>query len=208
MEEFEEDLERLVCKEGHFSLQPSPVEEAKADRLTLVGKVIAEKVINKNKVSVITTKAWSPTKGMFVKVMGENLFLFVFKEESDKRRVECQTPWNIDGFHLILKKPEKNVFPKEMDFSNTIFQIQAHNLPLEYISEENAEKIGNRVGSFLEADLVGVADARWGNFLRIKVELCAKNPLLNGCWMEQAPISDLWIQLESPQSYAFIESNA
>jgi hypothetical protein len=96
IEEFEEDLERLVthasrlvCKEGHFSLQPSPVEEAKADRLTLVGKVIVEKVINKNKVSVITIKAWSPTKGMSVKVVGENLFLFVFKEESDKRRVEC-----------------------------------------------------------------------------------------------------------------------
>ena len=96
IEEFEEDLERLVthasrlvCKEGHFSLQPSPVEEVKADRLTLVGKVIAKKVINKNKVSVITIKAWSPTKGMSVKVVGENLFLFVFKEESDKRRVEC-----------------------------------------------------------------------------------------------------------------------
>jgi hypothetical protein len=119
----------------------------------------------------------------------------LFSRKNQTRRVECQSPWNIDGFHLILKKPEKNVIPKEMDFLKTIFWIQAHNLPLEYISEENAEKIGNCVGSFLEVDLVGAADAHWGNFLRIKEELCAKNPLLNGCWMERAPISDLWIQL-------------
>jgi hypothetical protein len=114
MEEFEEELEllvdkanRLICKNGRFSLKASSTEGEKANRLTLVGKVIAEKVLNKNKVVVITTKAWAPAKGMSVKVVRENLFLFVFKEEADKRRVECQTPWNIDGFHLILKKPGK-----------------------------------------------------------------------------------------------------
>ncbi len=35
------------------------------------------------------------------------------------------------------------------------------------------------MGTFLEPDLVGVADARWGNFLRIKAEISTKKPLLN-----------------------------
>lgn len=127
MEEFEEDLEklvnhanRLVCKEGYFSLQASSTEEEKVYRFTLVGKVTAEKVINKNKVAVITTKAWAPTRGMSVKVVGENLFLLVFKEEVDKWRVECQTPWNIDSFNLILKKLVKNIIPRELDFTKNI----------------------------------------------------------------------------------------
>lgn len=80
----------------------------------------AKKVINQKKVVVITTKAWAPTRGMSVKVVGENLFL-VFKEEADKWRVECQTPWNIDGFNLILKKLKKNTIPREMDFTKNIF---------------------------------------------------------------------------------------
>uniref|UniRef100_A0A2N9G9R7 Reverse transcriptase domain-containing protein n=1 Tax=Fagus sylvatica TaxID=28930 RepID=A0A2N9G9R7_FAGSY len=112
MEEFEEELEllvdkanRLICKNGRFSLKASSTKGEKANRPTLVGKVIAEKVLNKNK---------------------------------------------------------------------------AQNLPLEYISKENAEAIGNGIGKFIEANLAGVVDARWGNFIRVKVKEGRKD---FGRWM-------------------------
>ena len=76
--------------------------------------------------------------------------------EADKKRVECQAPWNIDGYHLILKKPRKNQLPRGINFSTTNFWVQAHNLPLEYILKENAIIIGNSMGKFMEADLAGV----------------------------------------------------
>ena len=88
MEEFEEELEllvdkanRLICKNGRFSLKASSTEGEKENRLMLMGKVIAEKILNKNKVVVITTKAWAPAKGMSVKVIGENLFLFYLRRK-------------------------------------------------------------------------------------------------------------------------------
>jgi hypothetical protein len=59
------------------------------------------------------------------------------------------------------------------------------------------------VGTFLEPDLVGVADARWGNFLRIKAEISTKKPLLNGFWHERASKSDLWIQLKYERLFDF-----
>ena len=159
MEDLEEKLSnivqkanRLICKEGRFSLKASPGALDKVEKLILVGKIIADKVLNKNKVMVITTKAWEPTEGMSVKVVGENLFLFVFNAKADKIKVECQAPWNIDGFHLILRKPIKNKLPREIKFSNTIFWVQAHYLPLEYVSKDNVIIIGNGMGKFLEAD--------------------------------------------------------
>ncbi|GMY38146.1 hypothetical protein FCV25MIE_33390 [Fagus crenata] len=79
---------RLVCKDGNFPLMASPVAKAKAENLTLVGQIVVDSVINKNKVAVITQKAWSPAKGMSVKVIGENLFLFSFNDAIDKSRIE------------------------------------------------------------------------------------------------------------------------
>ncbi len=117
-------------------------------------------------------------------------------KEANKRRVECQAPWNIDGFHLILRKPMKNLLPREINFSKTVFWVQAHNLPLEYVSKENAINIGNGMGKFLEADLAGAEEAKWGNFIRIKVEISVTSPLLNGFWLERTGMEDLWIQLK------------
>jgi hypothetical protein len=93
---------RLVSKDGSFPLMASPVAKARVENLTLVGQIVVDQVINKNKVAVITQKAWSLAKGMFVKVVGENLVLFSFNDAIDKCRIKGQAPWNIDGYHLIL----------------------------------------------------------------------------------------------------------
>uniref|UniRef100_A0A2N9GLU6 CCHC-type domain-containing protein n=1 Tax=Fagus sylvatica TaxID=28930 RepID=A0A2N9GLU6_FAGSY len=203
MDSLEEDLalltesaNRLVCKEGSFSLKASSEATVKVENLILVEKIVAERVINKNKVAVITQKAWKPTKGMSVKMVGENLFLFTFNEAGDKRRVEVQAPWNIDGFHLILKRVKRNKLPREVDFSTTFFWVQAHNLPLEYLSKENAEIIGNGMGKYIEVDLSRTESSKGGNFLRFKVEIKLSAPLLKGFWLERTQLSDLWVQLK------------
>ncbi len=74
--------------------------------------------------------------------------------------------------------------------------MQAHNLPLEYVSKDNAIIIGNGMGKFLEANLAGAAEAKWGNFIRIKVGISVTSPLLNGFWLERLEMEDLWIQLK------------
>jgi hypothetical protein len=62
---------------------------------------------------------------------------------------------------------------------------------LEYISKENAEAIGNGMGKFIEANLAGVVDARWGNFIRVKVKVSVTKPLQNGFWLERLSLDDL-----------------
>jgi hypothetical protein len=91
---------------------------------------------------------------------------------------------------------EKNQLPCEVDFSITSFWVQAHNLPMEYLSKENAKIIGNGMGKFLDVDLVGADKAKWGNFLCIKVEIKSTAPLFKGFWLDRAPLEDLWVQIK------------
>ena len=91
---------------------------------------------------------------------------------------------------------EKNQLPCEVDFSTTSFRVQAHKLPMEYLSKENAKIIGNGMGKFLDVDLGGADKAKWGNFLRIKVEIKSTAPFFKGFWPDKAPLADLWVQMK------------
>ena len=52
------------------------------------------------------------------------------------------------------------------------------------------------MGKFLDVDLVGADKAKWGNFLRIKVEIKSTAPFFKGFWPDKAPLADLWVQMK------------
>ena len=62
---------------------------------------------------------------------------------------------------------------------------------MEYLSKENAKIIGNGMGKFLDVDLGGADKAKWGNFLRIKVEIKSIAFFFKGFWFDKAPLVDL-----------------
>ena len=64
-----------------------------------------------------------------------------------------------------------------MDFSSIPLWIQVHDLPIEYMSKENAEEIRALVGEVLDVDLVGDGKICMSKFLRVKVEIKVENPL-------------------------------
>nr|POF10518.1 wd-40 repeat-containing protein msi3 [Quercus suber] len=85
----------------------------------------------------------------------ENIFLFKFACEGDKKRILELGPWNIEGFPLILKMWHQNLSVEDMDFSSIPIWIQVHNLSIEYMSKENAKEIGALVREVIEADKKG-----------------------------------------------------
>ena len=72
----------------------------------LLGKLLADRSINKNAVKAIILKAWRTSRGVQIVDLRENVFLFIFACEGDKRRIVVLGPWNIEGFPLILKAME------------------------------------------------------------------------------------------------------
>ena len=162
----------------------------------LVGKLLADKSINKNAVKAIILKAWRTSRGLQIVDLRENIFLFKFACEGDKRRIVELGPWNIEGFPLILKQWNQNMVVEDLDFSSLPIWIQIHNLPIEYMSKENAVEIGSLVGEVVDVDFTGDGEVCMCKFLRVKVEVKVDDPLRSGFYLDRSPHPDLWIQFK------------
>ncbi|KAK9990952.1 hypothetical protein SO802_025937 [Lithocarpus litseifolius] len=84
----------------------------------LVGKLLSDRVINKNVIKAIILKAWRTSKSVQIVDLKENIFFFKFACEGDKKRILELGPWNIEGFPLILKRWHQNLSIEDMDFSS------------------------------------------------------------------------------------------
>ena len=121
---------------------------------------------------------------------------FKFVVEGDRRKVIELGPWNIERFPLILKPWDQKLQVRDIDFSFIQLWVQVHNLPIEYMSKENAENIGALLGKVLEVDFTGDELVCMSHFLRIKVELEVSKPLKSGFFLNRDPLLDIWVQLK------------
>lgn len=62
---------------------------------TLVGKVIADKVINKGVAKKILGKEWGDFDGLTISDLKTNQFLFTFKEGEEAQKVLERAPWYV-----------------------------------------------------------------------------------------------------------------
>ncbi|XVF07919.1 hypothetical protein REPUB_Repub06bG0180600 [Reevesia pubescens] len=71
---------------------------------SLVGKVIADKLIKIGPLKTIISKAWPVNGNLEVHELERNIFPFVFKEANDKKKVVYQGPWSVMDSHIVLKE--------------------------------------------------------------------------------------------------------
>ncbi|KAK6138562.1 hypothetical protein DH2020_027699 [Rehmannia glutinosa] len=105
---------------GHMQLKEEEkggvcIEEPENDvqsqefRWCLVGRFLMGRQINfmaiKNRIALI----WRPVKGVFIKELRPNLFLFQFFHELDITRVQSNGLWTFDNALLLKKKVGKSI---------------------------------------------------------------------------------------------------
>ena len=122
--------------------------------------------------------------------------MFTFHHEVDFHKVFKTRPWSIRGGHMILKRWSSDLTWQEVDFSTSTIWVQIHGLPSLWQMEENLRKIGSKMGSVIEMDLIGDPGGGWRKFFRIKVEVDVSNPLIPGVFPPWPNRSDVWIALE------------
>ena len=61
---------------------------------------------------------WKADKGISMKDMGENTFLFNFNAESDLERVLSNEPWTYDKYVILFKQVEEDVVMETIMFSS------------------------------------------------------------------------------------------
>ncbi|KAK4438680.1 hypothetical protein Salat_0202500 [Sesamum alatum] len=116
----------------------------------------------------------NPVKGMDIRCIADNTFLFIFRHELDKNRALEGCPWNFEKNILILNEVGKDENPLSVDLSWCSFFVHIHDLPIRKITREVAKTIGNRMGHFIDME-----DHRhWCLTLRIRVQINVFKPLM------------------------------
>jgi len=134
-------------------------------------------------------KIWCPKKGIRCKELGDNLFLFSFLQPGGKKRAITEGPWEFGGDLLIVVDFDGSKRLKELEFNYAPVWIRVFDLQLGVMYRVTGKVIGDKVGKTLEVETEDDGSAV-GSYLRIKVRLDVRKPLLRGVTLEDEDNGD------------------
>lgn len=79
------------------------------------------------------TTTWKPGKGVMVRDLGNNRFLFLFYHERDISRVVNDGPWTFDKNLVLLRRLTEGEDPLVVTLDVAAFWIQVHNVPVVHV---------------------------------------------------------------------------
>lgn len=121
-------------------------DETKRGEFCLIGKLVADKIINKEVIRTTMSKARKTTKGFTIYNMKPNLFIFSFGTVEDKRRMLNGKPWLFDANLLVLHTFDGHTSPSTMVFKTDEFCVHMHNLLMACMNYKMGKQIENAIG--------------------------------------------------------------
>ncbi|KAF7834622.1 TMV resistance protein N-like [Senna tora] len=177
-----------------------------ASKRMLFGKIVTEKPLNKASVKNILQKVWNAQGGLAIAEVGVNAFDFTFAKEEECRRIVREGPWTVMGFLLNIQpwRPMKSV-EEEVEASFCEFWVQFHGLPVEGMSIKNIAKLGEKVWIVLEIEDPWVKGAIVRSFVRARIRIDIRKPLMGGMWVPRPNLQRLWIsaKFEKLQNFCY-----
>ena len=108
--------------------------------------------------------------------MGDNVFLFRFGSEEEKKRMLMGGPWHFDRALIVLSEPNGVGNIKEQTFMFTSFWVQIHNLPIMCMNKDVVTEVGKKIGKVEEID-TNEAGECIGQFARVRISINVTQPL-------------------------------
>ncbi|TXG48918.1 hypothetical protein EZV62_024793 [Acer yangbiense] len=121
--------------------------------LRFVGKILSNKLVNRDAFIHMIPKIWKIKQGVKTEVVDENIFSFTFRCTEDRRQVMQGGPWRFDKALLVLAEPMGRGDIQKISFNKVAFWIQIHNVPLICITSEIGIFLGKMIGDFREIDV-------------------------------------------------------
>ena len=166
----DEEESGLVVDQGENELAQEKLE------WRLAGRFLIDRVINSQAMKDALSKIWRPVKGVFIRDINPNLFLFKFFHELDMERVIKGGPWTFDR-HLFLMKPLTTADePTTVKLNHTELWVQVFDMPIGLQSERVLRDVGNFTGVFVESDPRNL-DGNWKTYILIRVALDIRKPV-------------------------------
>ncbi|KAK9272740.1 hypothetical protein L1049_003117 [Liquidambar formosana] len=182
--------ELLVEEFGGFSLTKEEeedlitVDDAYGGRLedckfSLVGKVFTEKSVNKKALRSTIRLMWNVGKEVKIVDVGNSMIHVKFQSDFQMKKVIERGPWMFDNHLLLLKRWERGIHVKNVEFLSITFWIQVWGLPFDCKGRQVEEDIGRRIEEVIDVDLREEFEEQ-GQFWRIRVDIPVSKPLGRG----------------------------
>ncbi|PON79279.1 hypothetical protein PanWU01x14_013950 [Parasponia andersonii] len=119
----------------------------------LVGKILINKPFNRGVFKKVLQYIWGMHKGINIKEIGLNIFVFSFNCGLEKNRVLEIETWNFNKAFSVLKDFDgRRESPRSREFRFTKFWMQMHNLPLHGMTEVVSHFLANQIGKCIEVE--------------------------------------------------------
>jgi hypothetical protein len=135
----------LSWEDPSSQLETLPEELIPTVLLPLVGKSISQKTQHNQTIHVALVKAWFFANPFSFAVLGPNLFLFKFSDQTHISRIMSNV-WNVNGSLLTIQVWTPSATIMDLPLFEVPFWIQIHGLPLQNMSIKNAIAIGKGLG--------------------------------------------------------------
>lgn len=159
--------------------QPPPSGAQANEQLCLVGRFLTTRVIRVPMMKERMATVWQPVKGVLIREIATNTFLFQLFHPFDFTTIFSDGPWNFDGHLLLLHKLQVGEIPTSVPLFHAIFWVQIHDVPIGYMTRKVGEIFGNFIGEFVEYDPKN-SSVFWKAFIRIRVKVDVRKPLKRG----------------------------
>lgn len=161
--------------------------------VSLVGKICSNKCMSKNVVFMILRTVWFTKEAIKVKKLENNVFLFSFKNETDRNRIWRRRPWSVNGSHLILREWSPDLALSNINFNLSSFWVQVHGLPMRFMIKENDVRIGGLFSQVLQCESATRTNIVGLKYIKMQVEIDVTKPIPSGfqhvlgnrgCWIQ------------------------
>ncbi|XP_042988686.1 uncharacterized protein LOC122316216 [Carya illinoinensis] len=183
----EQENEAVVVESG--DLEESSLCNGKG----LVLSLFTEKHFNREAFKVTMKRAWRLVRGVKFRDLHSNIFLANFEDLRDKEKVLREGPWSFDKHLLLVQEVDGNKQVQQIKIREASFWVRLHDLPLRARNDRVGHRIGAKIGRVLEVDLDS-GELAWGDFLRVRVSLDIRKPLLRGTRFSMGFEDSCWVR--------------
>ncbi|KNA06643.1 hypothetical protein SOVF_179060 [Spinacia oleracea] len=157
----EEEEEIVVCDDEEDEVVAEQIQHC------LVGKLFTSKPFSVEALKNTMRSAWRPMKGLVVREIESNLFIFQFFALAHKLSVLEDGSWQFDGSPLLVKSIKRGEQPSKLFFVTIRFRVKIKDVPFERRKKSMVVAMAQKMGSqYDESDPVG-----WGKYMRVRVDV-------------------------------------
>ena len=157
------ETEELIKKCRTISLEGEEEDEVsfvgnmktKGDEIAagcLVGKILTIRGVSIEGLIAAMHQVRRTIRGVRIENLGENVFLFKFALEADKRRVLTGGPWHFNRALLVLIEPTGIGNITKQAFTHVSFLVQILNVPIMAMNSDAISRLGAIIGTIEEVE--------------------------------------------------------